>query len=257
MTNAEHLIENAMQAFKKDLDGKENDSKNRQSFFSSKTNINMANEIGVNLKEVWRMASYVWTDWLRDPSTIDGMYKELGLDKKKKEDARSEDFHIEMNADDALGYEIAKDIAYSGITFKYNIFTRGKTVYSIALASTSIYMVALHYDKNNCYTFISDIYPKSNNFGKTFTVPGVIISTKGDTHKYVNKTADIRVYDLTDGFYLQIITTTGEEYMVHMARHEFGKVIGEVKDMNSYIDDKMIGFLWYADYTTRNDWRVK
>ena len=61
------------------------------------------------------------------------------------------------------------------------------------------------------------------------------------------------IYDLIDGFYVQIHTIDGEDYMVHMARNTFGKVIGETNGMNSYIEDKMIGFTLYADYTTRNN----
>lgn len=256
MTNAEHLIENAMMAFKRDFERKENDDKYRKSFFSSEMNIDMAKENGISLDDVWYMAQYVWMDWLRDPSTIDELYKELHMDDDKEDEPEKKpESPIKMSDDDILGYEIAKDIYYSGVSLANDVYTRNNTVYSLVLASTSIYMVAMHNDKDDTYTFISDIYPKSKNFGKTFVVPHIIVYAKGGMrkYKYVNKTASINIYDLTDGFYVQIHTIDGEDYMVHMARNAFGKVIGEVKEMNSYIEDRMIGFIWYAEYTTRND----
>ena len=75
MTNAEHLIENAMMAFKRDYVSK--GEKYRKIFFSSEMNVDMAKEIGINLEDIWDMAQYVWMDWLRDPSTIDELYKEF------------------------------------------------------------------------------------------------------------------------------------------------------------------------------------
>ena len=254
MTNAEHLIENAMMAFKRDFERKGNDDKYRKSFFSSEMNIDMAKENGINLEDVWDMAQYVWMDWLRDPSTIDELYKELHTDDDKEDEPEKKpESPIKMSDDDILGYEIAKDINYSGVSLANDVFTRNNTIYSLVFASTSIYMVAMHNDKDDTYTFISDIYPKSKNFGKTFVVPHIIISAKGHVHKYVGKTTTVNVYGLTDGFYVQIHTIDGENYMVHMARNTFGKVIGEVKEMNSYIEDKMIGFTLYADYTARNN----
>ena len=253
MTNAEHLIENAMMAFKRDFERDINDEKYRKSFFSNEMNIDMATEIGISLEDVWYMAQYVWMDWLKDQSTIDELYAELHANDKKEEPEKQPEYPIKMSDDDILGYEIAKDINYSGISLANDVFTRNQTIYSIVHASTSIYMVAMHNDKDNTYTFISDIYPKSKNFGKTFVVPHIIVSTKGDTHKYVNQTADVMVYDLVDGFYLEIRTLDDERYRVHMARNTFGQVIGEIKDTKSYIEDKMIGFTWYADYTSRND----
>ena len=254
MTNAEHLIENAMMAFKRDFERKENDDKYRKSFFSSEMNIDMAKENGINLEDVWDMAQYVWMDWLRDPSTINELYKELHTDDDKEDEPEKKPVpSAKISSDDALGYEIARNINYSGVCLTNDMYTRNNTVYSLVFASTSIYMVAMHNDKDDTYAFISDIYPKSKNFGKTFVVPHIIVSINGDKHKYVNKTATVNVYDLTDGFYVQIHTIDGEDYMIHMAHNTFGEVIGEVKEMNSYIEDKMIGFTWYADYTTRND----
>ena len=251
MTNAEHLIENAMMAFKRDFERGIKDEKYRKSFFSNEMNIDMATEIGISLEDVWGMAQYVWMDWLRDPSTIDEMYAELHKNDEK-EPVKQPESPIKMS-DDILGYEIAKDINYSGISLANDVFTRNQTVYSIVFASTSIYMVAMHSDKDNTYTYISDIYPKSENFGKAFVIPHIIVSTKGDTHKYVNPKAEIYVYDLADGFYVRI-DTSEDSYMVHMDRNTFGKVIGVVKDMGrAYIEDKMIGFTWYADYTSKND----
>ena len=250
MTNAEHLIENAMMAFKRDFERKENDGKYRKSFFSSEMNIDMAKENGINLDDVWDMAQYVWMDWLRDPSTIDDLYKELHADDKEDEPEKKSEPPIKMSNDDILGYEIAKDLRYSGVCLTNDIYTRNNTMYSIVFASTSIYMVAMHNDKYDTYTFISDIYPKSKNFGKTFVVPHIIVSTKGDKHKYADMKANIYVYDLADGFYVRIQTQI-DDYMIHMDRNNYGEVIG-VSDIDPAAD-KMIGFTWYADYTTRNN----
>ena len=65
-----------------------------------------------------------------------------------------------------------------------------------------------------------------------------------------NMKANIYVYDLADGFYVRIHTQI-DDYMIHMDRNNYGEVIG-VSDIDPAAD-KMIGFTWYADYTTRND----
>ena len=130
MTNAEHLIENAMMAFKRDFERKENDGKYRKSFFSSEMNIDMAKENGINLEDVWDMAQYVWTDWIRDPSTIGELYKELHTDDDKKDEPEKKPAHpAKVSSDYALGYEIAKDINYSGVSITNDVFTRNNTIY--------------------------------------------------------------------------------------------------------------------------------